>query len=65
MNEKFNLYEAGGVIEYWVVHPKDRCIQTFILQETGKYDEGTLYERTGNIPVHIFDGCTVNIEELF
>ena len=65
MNEKFTLYEVAGVKEYWVVHPNDKCIQVFLLQENGKYNDGTLYERKGNVPVHVFNDCTVDIEDVF
>jgi len=46
-NEKFLLYEKHGVKEYWIVYPKDKAVNAFILQENGKYDNGHLYERKG------------------
>lgn len=33
---KFRTYEEAGVLEYWLVHPTDKYIQIFILEE-GKY----------------------------
>jgi Uma2 family endonuclease len=66
MNEKFNLYERSGVREYWVVHPNDKTVQTFLLQEDGKYEEnGTLYERTGKVPVHVFNDYCIDMEDIF
>jgi Uma2 family endonuclease len=65
MNEKFYLYEKSGVKEYWVVHPKDKGIQVFLLQENGKYDDGTLYERKCKVPVHIFDDYPIEWEDIF
>jgi Uma2 family endonuclease len=62
LTEKFNLYEASGVREYWVVFPLDG-VQVFLLQPDGKYDEGVVYE-TGKIPVHIFDGLEIDVEEI-
>jgi Uma2 family endonuclease len=64
LNEKFNLYEAVGVREYWVVFPSDKSILQFILQPDGKYDKGTLYE-TGKAPVHIFDGMEIDLNDIF
>jgi Uma2 family endonuclease len=64
LNEKFNLYEAVGVREYWVVFPYDKGILQFVLQPDGKYDKGTLYE-TGKIPVYIFDGIEIDLKEIF
>jgi Uma2 family endonuclease len=60
--EKFDLYEALGVREYWVVFPFE-AVQVFLLQSDGKYDEGTLYE-TGKIPVHIFDGVEIDLQDI-
>lgn len=65
MNEKFNLYEAAGVKEYWVIYPKDKALNVFILQHNGKYDDGTTYEKTDKVPVHIFKGLEIDLEEIF
>jgi Uma2 family endonuclease len=63
LNEKFNLYEAVGVSEYWVVFT-DKAVQVFLLQPDGKYDKGTLYE-TGKVPVYVFDGIEIDLKEIF
>jgi len=65
MNDKFILYEKSGVKEYWVVHPKDKGIQVFLLQENGMYDDGILYERKGKVPVHIFGNYLIDLDEIF
>ena len=64
LTEKFDLYEAAGVREYWVVFPFDEGIEVFLLQPNGKYDQGKKYER-GKIPVHIFDGCEIDLAKIF
>ena len=64
LTEKFNLYEASGVCEYWVVFPYEEGIQVFLLQPDGKYDEGTKYE-SGKVPVHIFDDYEIDLSEIF
>jgi len=65
MTEKFTLYEESGVKEYWIVHPKDKAINVFLLQENGKYDEGALYELEGKVPVHIFDNYLIDLDDIF
>jgi Uma2 family endonuclease len=65
MNDKFNLYEEHGVKEYWVVHPTDKTVFAFLLQEDGKYDDGVLYENTGKVPVHVFDGYLIDLNDIF
>lgn len=64
LGEKFNLYEASGVREYWVVYPNEAGIEVFLLQPNGKYDKGARYEM-GSIPVHIFDNYRIDLEEIF
>jgi Uma2 family endonuclease len=64
LTTKFSLYESSGVREYWVVKKKKKGIEVFLLQPDGKYDEGAKYE-SGTIPVHIFDGCEIDMNDIF
>ena len=63
--DKFALYEEFGVTEYWIVHPMDKAISVFLLQENGKYDEGTTYELEGKIPVNIFNNYLIDLNDIF
>jgi Uma2 family endonuclease len=40
LNEKFEVYQSAGVKEYWIVHPLDKTVLTYFLNEDGKY-QGT------------------------
>ena len=64
-NYKFNLYEAAGVREYWIVDPKAKVVNVFLLQSDGKYDLGTVYEHNQKVPVHILKGLEIDLNELF
>jgi len=64
-NYKFNLYEVAGVREYWIVDPKAKMVNVFLLQPDGKYDLGTVYECNQKAPVRIFDGLEIDLNELF
>jgi len=64
LTKKFDLYEASGVREYWVVYPYEGGIEVFLLQPDGKYDEGTKYNK-GKIPVSIFDGYEIDFKDIF
>ena len=63
--DKFDLYETSGVKVYWIVHPKHKAINVFVLQENGKYDAGTLYEWDVKIPVHVFDNYLIELKDIF
>ena len=67
LTEKFNLYESSGVKEYWVVAPKED-VTIYLLQENGKYDNGTVYgeyEQDVEIPVHTLEGLDISLKKLF
>jgi Uma2 family endonuclease len=65
MTEKFVLYEKSGVREYWIVYPKDEAVHVFLLQNDGKYNAGCVYERETKVPVHIFDGYFIDLQDIF
>ncbi|MDR2824535.1 MAG: Uma2 family endonuclease [Prevotellaceae bacterium] len=64
-NDKFQIYEAAGVKEYWVVQPEGKNINVYLLQENGKFDEGTVYEDKAQVPVQTLQGLVFDLEELF
>jgi len=60
---KFNLYLEAGVREYWVVAPKSKTVQVFVL-ENNAY-KGTVYNQTAQVPVHVLPGLSVTLGDLF
>lgn len=43
MHHKRDLYERHGVREYWLVHPTERWVMIYLLNEQGSYGKGQLY----------------------
>ena len=64
LTTKFNLYEKAGVKEYWVIYPVEKGIEVFLLQDNGKYDDGTRYD-TDKVPIGIFNGCSIDLYDVF
>jgi Uma2 family endonuclease len=60
---KFKLYQDAGVREYWMVDPDTKTVQACTL-ENGKYIT-TMYGDTDTASVHILDGCTINLKDVF
>ena len=63
--DKFALYEESGVNEYWIVHPKDKAVTVFLLQENGKYNDGITYEWEGKVPVYTFNNYLIDLNDIF
>jgi len=63
LNEKFNLYEASGVKEYWIVSPVEKFVSVYELVND-KYELRDHYEE-GNIPVGIFENFEILVEDIF
>jgi Uma2 family endonuclease len=57
------VYERAGVREYWLVHPVDRVIVIYRL-ENGEYGKPDVREMNEATPVGILPGVTVSWEAL-
>ncbi|GAB4046306.1 Uma2 family endonuclease [Spirosoma litoris] len=62
-NEKYNLYEEAGVREYWIVQPKDKAVNVYVL-ENGRYALVDVYE-SGEIPSCIFPELIISHDRIF
>lgn len=60
---KFRLYQQFGVREYWIVNTDAMTVQAHVL-ENGRYYT-TCYGNNDSAPVHILDGCTIDLQEVF
>lgn len=62
-SEKFDLYEESGVREYWIIQPKEKAVNVYVL-ENGKYALVDVYE-SGEIPSRIFPDLIVSHARIF
>ena len=60
---KFHAYQRAGVREYWIVDPDSKTVSVHILED-GRY-VSSAYADTDTAPVHVLDGCTINLTEVF
>ena len=67
LNEKFDLYEAAGVSEYWIVHPSEATITPYRLTAEGKYQllRDRPYTVGESIPVTLFSDFEVELAKVF
>ena len=62
------LYEAAGMREYWLVNPSfESVFAYYCLTEKGQFELIRQQPFSGNepIPVHIFDGFELDLDEVF
>ena len=60
---KLKLYRQHGVREYWTVDPDTKTTTTHTLSN-GRYLT-TTYTAADAAPVHILEGCKINLSEVF
>jgi len=66
-NDKFNLYEANGVQEYWIVNPDSQSIEIFksvngTFESIGVFNEFDGFTEVSSV---LFPDLTVNLMEVF
>jgi len=60
---KFNTYLKAGIREYWIIDPKEKFLAVHILKD-GNYITHA-YSSEETVPVHVLDGCIINLPEVF
>jgi Uma2 family endonuclease len=61
--EKRRIYERHGVLEYWLVHPTDRVLTIYRL-ENGEYGKPDIFALQGSTPVSVLPGISIDWEAL-
>lgn len=57
------LYESSGVREYWLVHPVDRVLTIYRLQDR-EYGKPQISQQEGETPVGILPEIVIRWDEL-
>jgi len=66
MNDKFNLYESSGVIEYWLVQPEDKWLIIYHLDENNKYIGSKPFTTDdGIVNSTLFSELAIDLNEIF
>ena len=61
---KYEVYEASGVKEYWVVHPDERTLLIYTL-EAGKYQPSRLYTLGDHVKSQVLTFFVLDLDEVF
>jgi Uma2 family endonuclease len=61
---KRDLYARNGVPEYWIVDPKDRTVEVFLL-DAGIYGRPALYEFGDSMTSPLLPALTLLVSSIF
>ena len=78
---KRNAYETAGVPEYWIVNPREKSIEVYLLaggrdtldniyfyytpEERAEMTEEELAEAVEGFKCHLYDDLTIRLEDIF
>lgn len=61
---KFELYQRGGVKEYWIVDPANQSVQVFLL-DNAAFHLHEVYGSKDVAKVNVLDGCFIEVCKVF
>ena len=61
---KFNLYQRAGVQEYWIIDPRDKSVQVFVLED-GHYTAKDFGTAGDKLKVNVLEDCTIDLAKVF
>jgi Uma2 family endonuclease len=65
LHEKYDLYEKCGVQEYWILHPNDKTLTLFFLNQQGKYVPSKPLTYGDTPKSHVLPGLSIDLNEVF
>ncbi len=65
MRAKFDVYQEAGVREYWMVHPLDRVVIAYILNENGRFIGLQPVTDDSELRSAIFPDLVIDLKEVF
>jgi Uma2 family endonuclease len=64
LQNKYEVYEEAGVLEYWIIQPTEKTFLKYILVD-GKYQPNKLLTIGDEVSTPILPGFVLSLEELF
>lgn len=64
MQDKFKLYEAQGVTEYWIVFPPEELVQQFVLDDVGQYRLHQVFNTGDTITSYQFAEIEIDLDAM-
>lgn len=65
LHEKYNICEQAGVKEYWIVHPTEKTLMVFYLNEEGEYVPTKPLTTGDVVQSKVLLGLSLDLSEVF
>lgn len=65
LKEKYELYEAHKVREYWVIHPVEGSLLIYTLNGHGNYQASRLFTKGDMVTSGVLPGLELDLNEVF
>lgn len=65
LHEKYNICEQAGIKEYWIVHPTEKTLMVFYLNEEGKYVPTKPLTTGDVVQSKVLPGLSLDLNEVF
>jgi len=65
LNNKYELYQAKGVKEYWIVDPSNNYLTVYLLDISGKYFRSGVYSTDDKVISSTFPELTIDLTPVF
>ncbi len=64
--EKYEVYAANGVAEYWLARPLEKTVHKFLLNlATNKYETAGFYRINESVPCTVLPNFEIDVNDLF
>lgn len=65
LKTKYELYQRHGVKEYWIIHPAEKTLLVYQLEEQGRYGAAGRFAGDDKVPVGLLGDLVVDLGEVF
>ncbi len=65
MRDKFELYEAAGVLEYWIVSPNHKTVLIYVLKDGKFTSKGRPLTDEDILTSELFEGLEIQLNDVF
>lgn len=65
LNNKYQLYQARGVKEYWIIDPSNNYLTVYLLDISGKYFRSGVYSADSKVSSSTLPELTIDLTPVF